>query len=58
VTTSEAQPLQTPSEHDAFEAQWQRDLETLDRIERQREEAASCFFCDIADVMAGRVLGG
>lgn len=41
----------------SYEAQWARDLETLERIERQREEAEGSFFCDMADIMAGRARG-
>jgi hypothetical protein len=34
--------------------QYLRDLETLDRIERQREEADPCFFCAMGELAAGR----
>jgi hypothetical protein len=38
-----------------LDEQYQRDLETLDRIERQREEADPCFFCAMGDIARERM---
>jgi len=37
-------------------AQWLRDLATLDRIERQREELDPCFFSAMGELHARTVL--
>lgn len=37
--------------------QYLRDLETLDRIERQRGEQDPCFFCAMGEIIAARTGG-